>query len=512
MDEGSGPGNRRPRNVWTRRDRAGVWDDEGFPTSDLHFHRYGAVWPLDSFSEPDEHASGSDVEVRFLSGPLRWGLRHTPALILFWLVVFLVGAELSPTVGGVGPYLASVPSAFLWAGAAWVVLWMGLFRLAVDVGLVDSGDLKRGSVVYGLIAVLTVGTVVSLWLVFRADDPQAVEPHVVFVSGYLLTLLVGGLFLYDTFLRTENLFENLDEKSLIGEDPVEFDDATVVEELSDGTVVETRTDAYGAFKESLRERLSHRPDLPGVGRLPVPTVYLFAPLFVSQFAFVWWVQNGPQNLDMAATLVGNVFLDLFLVAAAFQLLVLTRSFHELITDSFEVTVETDGETREERPVAILGYDPLHPDGRGGYRELGKFAAHVNVLLIVGGLYLVYRLYVQAPRALPTAGLGGIEIDPSLSVAIWVVSYVLPIVLYAVTAGAWLYYSFWHLHLKMVRERERGYDLLVGRSDGVRDALRDLSRLEFRRAAPVWPVNAPQMTSLVSGTLVPLILSISNVFL
>ncbi|MDX1747362.1 MAG: hypothetical protein R3324_15610, partial [Halobacteriales archaeon] len=397
--------------------------------------------------------------------------------------------------------------------------------------------------------------------------------NILFTSGYLLMLLIGGLLVYDGMLRTENLFENLGRKLVVSdrrEDapftresawlPVGLLDESDQEEVSDGAVPISSTaadrlvekvfesvgaeerdyisqeDLYPLFHDDLRDSLEDTTDVPIVGE--VTTAFLFAPLFVVQFAVVWMIQLGPQNLEFPVTLWGNVLLDLFIVVVAFQFLVLIKKFGELITDSVQVDVvhvgaQTDGGTRKttdrrlelgerrRQEIELLTYRPFHPDGRGGFRDFGKFATRVNVLLILAGLYVTYRLYVQGGRTLPeVVTQSGAAHDISVSGIVWVVSYVGPVIAYTVAAGAWLYYSFWQLHLKMAREREEQYTEELRRrrmepdgnpAERIGIASYRYEWLEIRASAPVWPINYRQLMSLASGTLAPVVLSFSRFF-
>lgn len=110
---------------------------------------------------------------------------------------------------------------------------------------------------------------------------------------------------------------------------------------------------------------------------------------------------------------------------------------------------------------MLTCEPYHPDGHGGYRDVGKFATRVNILLILAGFYVIYRLYVQGSRVAPAEMAPGMA--PAVGGAIWLASFVVPMVAYAIAAVAWLYYSFWHIHLRMLREREHLYSVVTDRS-------------------------------------------------
>lgn len=540
-----------PTDVWARGDRpnrnrkadAGV-----VPFDDLHFHRYCDLVPVrltdeerardrgmwdrlrsfpsgveffptpDGIDEadrtihylPSRDRRAADGADRWpLTGLVRTALQYTPLLVACIALVFVVSAELVPHVDGLSVYLSSFPLVLLPAGAGGAVLWVALAYLVVGAGLVEGRELAKAVAVYGLAALLALGTAVSIFLVLTAEDPRAVEPNVVFTSGYLLLVLVGGLLTYDAMLRTEYLFENLDRK-------------LVVEEADER--------AYDAYRRKVAAQLSHRTSLPG-GR-SVPTYLLFAPLLVSQFAAIWaFAGNGPQNLSFSVTFGVNVLLDLVLAVIYFQLFVLIEAFHDLVTGTVTLYRDGDGSLHPEQDeggdrtpeeVDLLSYRPFHPDGRGGFRDFGKFATRVNVLLILGGLYVTYRLYVQGARDLPPTEVA-LDTAFTLDVFAWVVSYVGPVVVLIAVAVAWFYYSFWTLHVKMAHERERAYVRWAQRrrddetdeipADTPLGAVEDGTDWQERRApAPVWPVDGRLLASLLSSSLAPLVLALPRFLL
>lgn len=501
----AGVGVEEPTYVWTRPDTA----DDGYtgnevalPIDDLHLHRYCAVPPFDSLREDWED---DEASARYLGGPMRAGLRHTPSVIAAVVVVLLLGAELSPEVQGVSVFLPDLPLVAAPVAVLLAVVWAVMMWLLFGVGLLEGADAAKGLIVYGLFAVLAVGTCGSVYLVLRAGDPTQLTPNVIYVSGYLLMLLVCGMLVYDGMLKTEHLLENLPDKLLVSED---------------------HRREYELFLEQLSDNLTDIVRVPIVGSR-IPTYAVFAPLFVSQFGAVWLLQSGPQGLGWWLNFLVNVTLNLFVVAVAFQFLVLIKAFHELVTGNVELEDEDGNIIVDDKgdPVNydLLTYRPFHPDGHGGFRDLGKFATRVNVILIIGGLYAIFRLYVQGARSPvfdPTGGvLGALGVGGEVAPLVWLVSYVGPVLVYGVAAAAWLYYSFWHLHVKMAKEREQQYTEWVQRQrqeNGIDAPLGDIEDaadwLERRQAAPVWPIQSRQLFSLVSGTLVPLLFSIQDFLL
>lgn len=541
-----------PVDLWIRPDQSGsarmADPDAGVvPFDDLHFHRYCDLVPIrlregdgaegvlarlralpariDLFPTPDG-VEGTDESVSYLpsradaakwwhpTGLVRTALQYTPLFVGCIALLFVIGAELVDHVEGLSAYLPplspSLSLSVLPVVVVAVVVWGVMASLVVEAGFVGVRELLQAVAVYGLGGLLAVGTGLSILTVVLTETPQKLPANIVFTSGYLLLILVGGLLTYDAMLRTEHLFGHLDEK-------------LIVERENGG--------AYDAFREKMNEQLAHETPL-FAGR-SVRTYLLFAPLLVFQFAAVWaFAGSGPQNLDFRLTFWVNVGLDTVLAIIYFQLFVLIEAFHNLVTGGVTLYRE-DTEDEDDDPeyhheqneagtlvpeqVDLLSYRPFHPDGRGGFRDFGKFATRVNVLLILGGLYVVYRLYVQGARALPVDTLS-LDALLTLDGLVWAVSYVGPILVLFAVAFAWLYYSFWTLHVKMARERERHYTESAHRrradenDDIPRDAplgeVRDAADWqESRAAAPVWPVDARLLASLVSSSVAPLLLAL-----
>lgn len=447
------------------------------PLDDLHLHHYCAVWPFRPDDDPPvaaDRAADGTRPIRFLAGIARTGLRHTPLIVLLVTVGFFASAELAEGVQGVSVFLPALSATIVGGSLAVAVLYAVLVLLILQMGILDLRELYKASVVFGLVAFLTVGTAVSIGLVVL-DPAPASDQNIVFTSGYLLMLLLAGLLVYDGMLRTEHLFETLE-----------------------GTGIVADADRYRAFRRRLAAELGHAlvdTELSVGGRtvrLRVPTAYVFAVLFLSQYAVVWSVGVGPQNLDFPVTLWGNVLLNLFIVAVFFQFMVLMNRFYALVTDDL-----ADGAAG-----SALTYRPFHPDGHGGYRDFGKFATRVNLLLILGGFYSLYRLVVQGGRVAPAAMAPGF--DPLVGSVVWTASFVVPLLVYGIAAVGWFYYSFWQLHLRMLRERERAYLAAT-------ETFEDATHWEIRRDGPTWPTDFNQLVSIVSGTVAPVVFFLVEVF-
>ena len=486
-------------SLWIR------WTDGG---SDLHFHRICSVvpqvkrsdsWPFVRAKQEGDHPplfrpvrDGEDTsdemeQFTFVSGFPRQLLRHVPLLILVATVAMFASPELVPGVDVAG--LSTLFPQLMGRNAALFALFLAigpvLLWLLTEVGVVEIRELPSAGVVYGLPCFLGIGILLSLFLVATADHPSQVDRNVVLTSGYLLTLLVGGMALYEATLRIEHLFVKIGERS---------DD-----------IIENPRE-YRRFLTDLNDAIDEDPIL-GLVR---PS-RLFGVVFALQFLIVWILGSGPQNLHYSVGLVVNFVLNAVLVTIVFKFFILVRYFNKLMN-----------ERKEYREIG-LHYEPFHIDGYGGFRDFGQFATRINVILTLAGAYLVYRLYIIGGLEFPTDGLTGFT-DPVV-LTIWFVNFLGPVVAYGLGAAAWGYYSFWSMHVKMERDKQ----LLARRFQGKRGG-GDLNRTPSAgdtidsfeycegpnwsafRAAPTWPLDVNKMVSLISGNAVPLLLPVFNLFL
>jgi len=484
-------------SLWIR------WTDGG---SDMHLHRICEIVPqltrTDTFpflaikpesgnrptferverdSDGTYRETGAEAQFAFIDGIPRQLLRHAPLVIAVATALLVAGAWLDPSVGPVTDLFPSVAGPDAGLFALYLAITPVLVWLLSMVDVVEYREFPSALAIYGLVGALVAGVGMSVFLTVTADHPSAIEPNVVFVSGYLLLLLVAGQFLYEATLRIEHLFVTLGARS----------NDIVGDEL-----------AYRHFLTDLHDSLRLR--VYGLSPSRV-----FGVLVAAQFAIIWLIGNGPQELDYGLGLLVNASLNAILGTAAFQFLVVVRYFNRLLNASGEYS---DVE---------LTYEPFHVDGYGGFRDLGRFAIRINMILTMAGLYLVYRLYVVGGRAIPRGGVMAIG-DP-LSTAVWLISFAGPVVGYALGAGAWGYYSFWSMHAKMVRDKHRIARKYQGtarevdndRTPAAGDRIGSFDDSEgpawaALQAAPTWPLEVNKMASLLSSNVLPLLFPVSNV--
>lgn len=458
--------------VWAR------WTGE----DEVPFHAYCELWPATPppvFGLGSPCPEGEPPPLSYVPPLARWALRHTPFLVIVATAAYAViefgrsaarvltalfAAALTPTTG---------------AALLLLMVWLVVLSLiASSVFSFDAGASIQSVVVYGLLAVLTAGLLLNTYQAITpppAGLPDAVAGMVrSFPFAFLWMLLVGGHLVYDGMLRTENMFVELDNKQ-----------PSIIAEGSD----------YGVFLDRLKADLAHETALgslltgrertaPPFSWVPahVRTAYLFSAVFVTPFFLAWWLfPTAPDpisNLALrgVAALLPSV-LDFFLVVVFFQFLILIVYFNRLLADG------DDGGT------VRLVYSPNHHDEYAGFRDFGRFATRVNVLLVVGGIYVVNHLH-GGIREYPEVA-GRITVD----LIAWGLGSFLPLATYVFAVVLWFYLSFWQIHKAMRRGRERELAACASRSEEPDPELRN---------GPVWPVDGQLLISNLSLDLVPLL--------
>lgn len=486
------------RSLWIR------WTDGG---SDLHLHRSSEIIPqiqkTSSFpgfsfvpetgeiptftpnrnenADTADNESNLDVQFMFISGIPRQLLRHVPFLVLVATIILFVGAEFSSDIGGVSDLLPVIIGTDAILFGVFLAITPILLWLLGTVGIFDFGEFPKAAAIYGLVGLLVCGVLISVALVFTASHPSDVEPNIILVSGYLLTLLLGGMLLYEGVLRIEHLFVKLGSRDIVTNPP-----------------------AYRAYLTDLYDSLNRKTVLG------IHPSRVFGLLFGTQYLIIYYIGNGPQGMQYIPGLVVNFALNVIMITIVFQFFVLVRYLNLLLNETG--TYSTVG----------LTYEPFHIDGYAGYRDFGRFAIRINAILSIAGGYVMYRLYIIGGRNLPENGLSGFE-DP-LVFTIWFINYIGPIVAYGLGALAWGYYSFWSMHRKMEREKAvvaRRYQGPRGPPDADRtpsagdriDSFTDVRgpAWEAFRAAPTWPLQVNKLVSLLSGNAVPILIPVINLF-
>ena len=460
----------------TSTDSLWVWDTDTPRESPAYFHEYCTLNPfdvtddvpfmLDFGASRGDHGGQKPFAATLFARVLTYAFRHAPLLVVVAGTVLTLQAALTPLNGLevlIPGTVGLVPAVV--GGAVLLYLTMTVL-LALIFSSADGDDALRrttvglvhAGVVYGVFTVLLAGATWSAWTVYTTPT-DALEPNVVYSFGFLLLVYVGGPLVYDGMRRTETLFKELDSTDLLRSRP---------------------------DRERFTEEFLPRFDRAfGLTAGPIPVVVLVAVLFVSQFVVVWTISRGPFVLNTPTSLAIVTAIDVAVVVLAVQFVLLVRFLNELLSE--------DGIT--------LRYMPGHEDDAGGFRDFGRFATRVNSLLVLAGIYLAYRLHVQGTRDPlgPATSVSVTAWDPF----VWVLSYTVPVVVYGAVIGVWLYFSFWQIHRKMVRDKRRRIQQERSTEGESRE---DIETLQTYRAAPEWPINDRLLVTVLSIDVISVVLS------
>ncbi|QCC48471.1 hypothetical protein [Halobellus limi] len=446
------------------------WDADRPERSPAHFHEFCSLNPLDTTDDLPFMLDFGDEEDRWarrVGRALTYALRHTPVIVTGVVLLLLVQSA-ATDLHGVEQLLTGRLGVVTSVLGGMGVLWLAIVALVAFIFSAADGDdrlrevtvdLLHVGVVYGVLALLLAGAAWSAWTVY--DRPVgALEPNVVYSFGFLLLVYVGGPLVYDGMRRTESLFTELHRSDLFG--------------------------THAAERSYERTFLRRFRKAFGLTIRGVPAVLLVSVLFVAQFVGIWIVSRGPFVLGTPTTLLVVTAIDVVIVVVAVQFVLLVRFLNELL-DEGGIT---------------LRYIPGHEDDAGGFRDFGRFATRVNSLLVLAGVYLAYRLHVQGSRDPlgPNTAASLTAWDP----LIWAASYAVPVAIYGAVIGIWLYFSFWQIHRKMVRDKRR--EIQRERSPEGRSR-EDIETLQTYRDAPEWPINDRLLVTVFSIDVISVILSL-----
>jgi len=465
-------------------------------TREVPFHRYCVVFPV--VRGPDgrltlnrERPAGSAdgtaerPRVRYVRGFTRTLLRFTPLVVLLTLVGYVVLTELSPETVGLTDLLPAgvgFPSPLVTVA---VLAWVALLFVPLYVADLRPGPATAQAVaVYGTLLALLLGCLGAVLaspvvdVPLRPPDVGPTEWTILNPVGFLTVAFVGGHLLYDTVLRTETTLSRLPEKHpavLVdpeGEGRRRYE--TLLDDLAGALRSSVATLTVGGRQVSLRT--SH-----------VFAVVFLIPFLVSRLASLPEMTGRPlpaallaEPGEVAVALV-PLALDVVLIVLLFQFLVVTAFVHRLFSDS------PDGEAGP-----LLRYRPGHPDGQAGFAEFGNYATRINLVLVLAGFYVVYRLYVLGLPLLEEIGASAVTPD----LLNWGLLFVAPLVVYAVAVLLWLYFSFWRMHRFMAEAK----------TEALREARRPASDrdVEIVESAPVWPIDTRLLYTALSLDLLPVL--------
>ncbi|MFC7134216.1 MULTISPECIES: hypothetical protein [Salinibaculum] len=435
------------------------WTDAQGP-----FYRSCAVLHFDSLTERrDGDENGTETPaIEVTTGIVRLLLRNLPTLVLAVLAVYIPTSLLSTVAAG----RMSLPSPGLTfetillgiAGVGLGSLWLYLLYRIVSASL-DGTSVYRSIVFFATAVPLAGGTAYALYVARTGGSPALTVQ-----AGFFLFILVAGHLTYDGLvLRTENLFTRL---------------------ASDGIVEDGE---YDEFHDDLQSTLG---DTLSIGPVSMPRSAAFA-LAVSLVPLALPIVVLPWNLWAKLGFIPYSVLTLLIVALVYDVFLLVYKFMQLLRSD------------------ILVYRPFHPDEHGGFRDLGRFASRVNLILVVTGGYVAYRFYTEGIYYYGAEGFAS-----SLGLLTWAISYLGPVVAYLCFVAFWLYHSFWRLHVKMEEGRKKRLEELQQRertdmesqSRAFSDHTVDAAPWESLQSAPNWPIKRQSLVGILLLDATPLLVT------
>lgn len=431
------------------------------------FYRACAVYPFDGGSDArPTSAQETKPEIEVTTGVTRQILRNLPVVLLTVLAIYIPMQILGFVAGGRLVLPFGIPDArtigLLAPGVLIVGLWLYLIYRIIANPLYGS-SLHRSIVFFGTALPLGVGTIYTIYDVVT-NAGSAGEPAMTVQAGYFLFVLVAGHLVYDGLvLKTENLFARLGETSVV------------------------KREAYDEFYDEVTETLGYTYD---VGPVEVPQSIVFALVVALGPLLLPFVFDSFQPWEAISYTAYNL-VTLFVVAVFYDVFVLIYYFVELLRRD------------------ILQYQPFHPDEHGGFRDLGRFATRVNVILFVAGLYVTYRFYAEG-----VVRLSGGELSSPIAVLTWGFFYIGPIVGYVCLIAFWLYHSFLRLHRKMKEGRQRQIENRQRKArNGDRAQSREFADLETDappweslQNAPTWPIKRQSLLGILLVDALPVVAS------
>lgn len=429
------------------------------------FHRETGPLNLESSEDCDE--------LRFFAEApfVRTILKNSPQILLGLYLLVVGYAELYPgaSMDGIGTLIPVITSdaALMSTGVifVWLVVFVSFVWLYGVAGGSDGWQRFRDQLVkfsrpggyYLGLGLLTVGTVCSITIVGTASLGGP-GPNIVFTSGYFLLLYVSGPVVYDGIHRTERLFNDIDDLAFV-----------------DRPITETEF-----YDQNVAAFNSTR------------VIMAMGAIFVLPFVLIWASNTGPFNLDSQLLLTVAGVINVLIVALAIHFIILIRLLAAMLKHAGT-------------PSSDLTYKPFHPDMAAGFRDLGRFATRVNLLLLLGALYLLYRLYVHGQLAFL---LSGTQFNWHAVDIVWTVNFSLPMLAFSLVAFLWFYYSFLLIHRAMKRTKKQQIRKIVTDDyEGISEEY-DWTPIQ---AAPVWPINSRIIVALLSADLVSLLLALGALF-
>lgn len=441
----------------------------------------------------------SDAEsgFKYLKGFPRILLRHTPLLAVGFLLVeirlFMLGG------GNIPPFIQEGGIALLGFLVLSFLVDVLDYQLAGEQGSKDRRSFWHVRFISYISKMVVIAIFVSISVYFillhltitfevlttYVDLFDTFEGKAMFNdvgdgvnAEYALLLLVGGYLVYDGLQRTETLFWHLGDSEryhfLVHDydyQTILSDSASVLQWYNPSKWFNGRSPPNGPMQHWYRPAR-----LAGIFGM----IVVLISLLISFQSIVDSIELSTSTLFVVFSIIDETIIAitralLFIVAINFVILVaMLRKFAE-----------------NDNNFPTLRFHPYHPDELGGFRDIGKFATRVNVILILGGIYAVYRMIILDIT------------DPIVGV--------LPIIIYGGVTITWFYLSFWKLHLRMVDGIRKWLTEGGNPSDEPTiGGFQDEPSWDEIRALPRWPVSSSRLTQLTTANLAPVVLGLFEI--
>lgn len=430
------------------------------------FYSACAVVPFDTGPDPSDGPAQKKPEIEVTSGITRRLLRNLPIVLLAVLTVYIPAlafgfveeGRLSVSVGT--PDVETI--GLLVPGILIAAVWLYAIYRIVTNPLYES-SLHRSTVFFATALMLGVGTVYTLYDVLLVSGSTG-KPAMTVQAGYFLFVLIAGHLVYDgVVLKTEHLFSQLGETTII------------------------KQEAYDEFYQEMTETLGNSYE---IGPVELPQSVTFAAVIALGPLLIPFALTSFQPWGAVSYVAYNV-VTLFVIAVFYDVFVLIYYFVELLRRD------------------ILQYQPFHPDEHGGFRDLGKFATRVNVILFVAGMYVTYRFYAEGIVRLSETALSS-----PLAALTWGAFFIGPLVGYIALTLFWLYHSFFRIHREMKRGKKQqiektqreARDASQPHSDELTETQTNAQPWQALQAAPTWPIKRQSLIGVVVIDAVPVVAS------
>jgi hypothetical protein len=229
-------------------------------------------------------------------------------------------------------------------GVLIAAIWLYLIYRIMTNPLYGS-SLHRSIIFFGTAIPLGIGTIYTLYDVLIVSG-SAGKPAMTVQAGYFLFVLIVGHLVYDGLvLKTEHLLDQLGKTSIVN------------------------SNAYGTFYTDMTEKLGSSYTHEAIP-IELPRSLVFALVVALGPLSLPFVFTSFQPWEAISYMAYNL-VTVFVIAVFYDVFVLIYFFVELLRKD------------------ILQYRPFHPDEHGGFRDLGRFAMRVNVILFVAGMYNSY---------------------------------------------------------------------------------------------------------------------------